>query len=240
MNPNKQVQDKIIAFLGKDLWDKFERFVRKGYWISVVTCLVGVLIGGLGGKIFWSGKSSEGSEVYGQVGEHVDDISFEERDKEQEDNEHEGCLNYVEVVGEVQNPGVICLGKGDIVEKAIVKAGGFTEEACLKWVERNINKASVAQRNSKIFIPSQSDMECSLGGNGGEMKEHKGGVKTSQPDKISINNASAADLETISGVGPATAKKIIEGRPYNSLEDIKEVKGIGESTYENIKNYICL
>ena len=58
--------------------------------------------------------------------------------------------------------------------------------------------------------------------------------------KISINNASQAELESLSGVGPSTAQKIINGRPYGKLEDLMNVSGIGQVTYDKLKDGICL
>ena len=58
--------------------------------------------------------------------------------------------------------------------------------------------------------------------------------------KININTASAKELESIPGVGPATAKKIIAGRPYGSIEEIMDVKGIGEKTFGKMKSKITI
>jgi len=52
---------------------------------------------------------------------------------------------------------------------------------------------------------------------------------------IDINRASAAQLETLPGIGPDLAKAIIKGRPYQSLEDLEKVKGIGPATLEKVR-----
>lgn len=58
--------------------------------------------------------------------------------------------------------------------------------------------------------------------------------------KININTATQAQLESLSGIGPAKAQLIIAGRPYASIGDITRVKGIGPKTYENLKNLITV
>jgi competence protein ComEA len=57
---------------------------------------------------------------------------------------------------------------------------------------------------------------------------------------ISINNATLQELETLNGVGPSTAQKIIDGRPYTKIEDLLNVSGIGEATLNKFKDSICL
>ncbi len=57
--------------------------------------------------------------------------------------------------------------------------------------------------------------------------------------KININKAPADLLEMLPGIGPALAERIVEGRPYESIEDVTRVSGIGEATYANLKDLIC-
>jgi competence protein ComEA len=167
-----------------------------------------------------------------------DDVSASSSDylvsAEDSESDH-SCDIRVEVVGEVSDPGVLCLDAGSIVAEAIDAAGGFSDKVCTDWVKRNINQASLVETNAKIFIPGTDDEECEVLLSQGvqEAPSASGGL-------ISINTASKEDLISISGVGPATAEKIIEGRPYKALEDIKRVKGIGDSTYESIRDSICL
>ncbi len=67
-------------------------------------------------------------------------------------------------------------------------------------------------------------------------------VDESQPatKKININKATAKELESLPGIGPALSKRIIEGRPYEKIEDIQKVKGIGPKTFEKIKDKITV
>ena len=58
--------------------------------------------------------------------------------------------------------------------------------------------------------------------------------------KININKASAKELESLPGIGPALSKRIVEGRPYESIEDIMKVKGIGQKTFDKIKDKITV
>jgi competence protein ComEA len=65
-------------------------------------------------------------------------------------------------------------------------------------------------------------------------------VEPSTNSKISINNASSTELESLSGIGPVTAKKIIDNRPYATLEELKEKKAVGNSLFEKISEHIIL
>ena len=68
-------------------------------------------------------------------------------------------------------------------------------------------------------------------------------IEDSTTNKININKANKSELMTLNGIGESTANKIIEYRKNNmfdSIEDIKNVSGIGDSKFEKIKNYICV
>lgn len=133
---------------------------------------------------------------------------------------------FIEVVGQVKNPGVYQINKEMIVLEAIEMAGGFNPDADLQHVHKNITLSAVVQANQKIYIPAKN--ETSSPNTSGD---------TSQ--KISINSASRTELMTLSGVGEVTADKIIAGRPYKTLEELKE-HGVGESLYAKIINQLVL
>lgn len=57
---------------------------------------------------------------------------------------------------------------------------------------------------------------------------------------VNLNTASQAEIESLPGIGPALAKRIIEGRPYRSLEDLDRVKGIGPKLLERLRPLVAL
>ena len=150
--------------------------------------------------------------------------------------EETAAMIYVDVGGEVKNPSVVELPDGSRVTDAITAAGGLTEQADLT----DINRAAFVSDGEKIYIPSQvSELEddgLSVGEGGG------GGTAKSSDGRININTADSTQLQELTGVGPATAEKIIDYRKQNgrfqSIEDIKNVSGIGDKTYEKLKDHI--
>ncbi len=150
--------------------------------------------------------------------------------------EETAAMIYVDVGGEVKDPSVVELPDGSRVTDAITAAGGLTEQADLT----DINRAAFVSDGEKIYIPSQvSELEddgLSVGEGGG------GGTAKSSDGRININTADSTQLQELTGVGPATAEKIIDYRKQNgrfqSIEDIKNVSGIGDKTYEKLKDHI--
>ncbi|MBR0350222.1 MAG: helix-hairpin-helix domain-containing protein [Clostridia bacterium] len=177
----------------------------------------------------------------------------------------------VHVDGEVNNPGIVELKEGDRISNAIEIAGGIKENADLKninlafLVEDGMKIYVPANNNEKGDFSMENFYENNLNNNSLNITEknlddlekvtkESGGTsleafvnteknsKNNLNNKININTASQADLETLPGIGSATALKIINYRnsngKFNSIEDIKNVKGIGDSKFENIKDFI--
>ena len=158
------------------------------------------------------------------------------------------CPILVDIGGAILNPGVYCFDKGASVIDAVRKAKGFTPDAGFKYISMKINLATVMLDNTKIYIPFETDYNCSLL----TFNLPKEVVDITIPDTeveqgqetqggcISINTATLSELDTLEGVGPSTAQKIIDGRPYGVLEDLLNVSGIGEATFNKFKEDICL
>lgn len=148
---------------------------------------------------------------------------------------------YIHIVGEVRNQGVVTLNKGQRIMDAIEKAGGVTEEADLS----KVNLAFVLSDGQKVRIPSVND-EAGSGEEfvtaGGGYNVVQGGSGGSVGVKVNINNASQTELETISGVGPSLAAKIINYREKNgkfrSIEELKNISGIGDAKFEGMKDFV--
>lgn len=139
----------------------------------------------------------------------------------------------VYVTGEVKNQGVIELEQGSRIVDAIEKAGGQTEEANLK----NVNLAYELEDGQKIYIPNKSEENTNEiaddGITGSDSKEN---------DTININKANEKELQELNGIGESLASSIIKYREDNgkfkNIEDLKNVPGIGESKFSNIKEKI--
>ena len=163
---------------------------------------------------------------------------------------------HVEIKGEVVTPGVYELLPESRVIDLIKLAGGLTENAVLA----NINQAKKLKDEMVVVIYNQNDLveeikteyvylECTCPEVKNdaciEEKEEsdKEEVAEEENKKISINNASLEELMTLKGIGEKTANKIIEYRSENkfeTIEDIKNVSGIGDSLYEKIKDSITI
>lgn len=139
----------------------------------------------------------------------------------------------VDVSGEVANPGVYVLSPGARIEEAIKSAGGVTESADPVFVTKTLNLAQKVVDGMKIYIPKASEA-------GSSAQSSVQGVSTqsNQTITISINAASLSELDKLPGVGEVTAQKIIDGRPYGSLEELVTKKAVTRSVYEKIKNQI--
>ncbi len=145
----------------------------------------------------------------------------------------------VHIAGEVKKEGILELEAGSRIADVIDKAGGTTEDADLS----NINLAYEVEDGQKIYIPNKNnkeDVEYII-------EEAGEGIinnEDSTSKKININTASQTELETLSGIGPSTALKIIQYREENgdfdSIEDIKNVSGIGDAKFNNIKEEITV
>lgn len=161
----------------------------------------------------------------------------------------------VHVSGAVNNPGVVELEENSRVGDAIEKAGGVTEEASTD----EINLAYLLEDGTKIHIPTKQEMEQAKLAKGAQETQNEStniitdattGSSTNSSSnssakttsKVNINTATQTELETLPGIGPATATKIIayreENGKFKSIEEIKEVSGIGDSKYEKIKDLI--
>lgn len=150
----------------------------------------------------------------------------------------------VHITGCVKNPGVVKLKEGSRIEDAIEAAGGLTDDADIS----NVNLAYVLDDGTKIKIPSVNEIgkdDSYISEESGAdviLNENSGGLEKSSI--VNINKASEVELQTLPGIGPSLAGRIIEYRETNgkfkSIEDIKNVSGIGETKFDSIKDFITV
>jgi len=143
----------------------------------------------------------------------------------------------VHITGEVVNRGIVKLEEKSRIIDAIEAAGGTTKDADLT----KINLAFVLSDGQKIYIPSINDKEIKeyvTEGSGETIKQESNSLNKS----ININTATSEQLQKLPGIGESIANKIIAYRNSNGkfkkIEDLKNVSGIGEAKFNNIKEYI--
>jgi competence protein ComEA len=151
----------------------------------------------------------------------------------------------------VTNPDVYELPAGSIIKDAIEAAGGATSKDGLEC----INLALPVVDSQHIYVPRRCEETPTVS----PPTVPSVTVASSQPQpamtppttpsvtlsveaggKININTASQSELDTLPGIGPSRAQDIIENRPYGSIEDIQKVPGIGEATFQKIKDLITV
>lgn len=138
----------------------------------------------------------------------------------------------VDVAGAVRAPGVYTLPAGSIVADAIAAAGGPAQGADLD----RVNKAVPLGDGMQVYVPHTSDTMAPLLGNPSAAATSSSGGAT----LININTATSAELDTLPGIGPSMAQRIIEGRPYGKIEDLMRVKGIGQATFDKLKDRVTV
>lgn len=206
--------------------------------IIVVIVLAIFLLGGRGeeeisfagaeGGAAESGLISGGSAVSGENAQSEDgEAAF-----------GEGKI-YVYVAGAVEKPGVVILNEGDRIFHAIDAAGGFSKDAA----GERLNLAQIVEDGDKLYVPTFEELEAAENGEGDGFIAEAAGLESSN-GKININTASSSELQSISGIGAVTAGKIVSYREANgkfkTIEDIKNVSGIGNATFEKMKDEICV
>lgn len=139
------------------------------------------------------------------------------------ENSNEDIIVHID--GAINNPGIYTLKVGSRVDDIIKLANGFKNNANTKVV----NLAKMLNDGEKIYIYTNDE----------EIIENI----FNNSKTININNCTKEELMTLPGIGDSIANRIIEYRKnnsFNKIEDIKNVKGIGESKYNSIKDYISV
>lgn len=145
---------------------------------------------------------------------------------------------FVHVSGAVRAPGLYRLGPGSRVVDAVTAAGGFEEGA-----DRDqANLARLLVDGEQLHVPREGEQvpagaEPAGSANGGSAIVASGGP-------VSLNRAGAAELQSLPQVGPATAQSIIDWRtqngPFTSVEQLMSISGIGQKTYDRLKDLVTL
>lgn len=162
------------------------------------------------------------------------------------DKQEEKFTIIVHITGEIKVPGIVELEEGSRIMDAINAAGGTTQDADVS----ELNLAYVLEDGEKIIVPSKEEVkenakqEYISSDDGNTVSGNSKGKGKEEKIMVNINTAAQSELEMIPGIGPSTALKIIEYRKengkFNSIEDIKNVKGIGDAKFNSMKEYITV
>lgn len=203
---------------------------------KIIITIIGILmVLFIGFYIISKTNSKEYDYLEIEENEIMDNDIVNEQNLNGEDNKI-----IIHVTGSIKNEGIVEAKDGARISEIIDLAGGATEEADLS----KINLAYAVKDGQKIYVPSVNDNNNieNISEDAGENVVDNNMDKTEE--KVNINKASQTELETLSGIGPSTALKIINYREENGdfekIEDIKNVPGIGEAKYESLKESICI
>ena len=234
--------------------------IKKNKIIYIFICIIIVILCVI--ILFFLDKKDASSEDYNYL--EISEESINSNTTENNNTEVQNNI-YIHIMGEVKNPGVVIAKEGDRIKDIIEKAGGTTEKADLK----NINLAYKVEDGQKINIPNidenknenvlqEKDDEKNKSTTDNTSNENEknvnyitksGGTNVivdgnnndaeSKSSKVNINTATQTELETLNGIGPSTASKIIKYRnekgKFKKIEDIKNVSGIGEAKFKKIE-----
>ena len=156
-----------------------------------------------------------------------------------------GSIIFVHVLGSVANPGLYELSDGARVVDVIAAAGGLAENAD----PAGVNLARVLSDGEQLYVPAFGEVVAGSGGSGvgasGGVSGGSGGPASGALGaKVNLNLASSVELQTLPRIGEAMAQRIIDYREANgrfsSIDDLRSVTGIGDKTFEALKELVTV
>ncbi len=214
--------------------------------INIKTIVAIILIGVVLLYLYYKNNSyDKNKNIFSEEEILVNQEVSDEDDKliVQNEKKEDTEIIVVYITGEVKNWGVVELNKGARIIDAVDKAGGFTENAD----QGKVNLAYILSDGVKIYIPSKNqeiNTEYIIKESGDNVVTEENEMPNTNNQLVNINNATQTELETLPGIGPSIALKIISHREENgkfsNIDEIKNVSGIGENKFERIKELICV
>lgn len=157
----------------------------------------------------------------------------------------------IDLSGAIKKPNVYELIIGSRLKDIISLAGGLSPDADFEFFSRNYNLARILKDQDKIHVPSRYEIQVGI------FQEQNRIVDMTEPQtisnytsvtsnsnqsfsKININSANVSELDTLPGIGAATANKIIQNRPYKSLDELVAKKVLKKNILDQVKDMIVI
>jgi competence protein ComEA len=207
------------------------------------TLVVGVVAVGLaiGAFVLAAGSSSTGSVVVDGGSPLPGDSARIATRPDPSGGSGPGAVLVVEIVGAVDHPGVFRLPRDSRVGDLVAAAGGYGPRVDTERAGRELNLAALLRDGDQIRVPSRDDAvpPGAAASHGGTAAHGPSGP----PSAIDLNRATAEELDTLPGIGPATAAKILasrEDQPFAAVDDLRSRKLVGEKTFANLKDLVTV
>ena len=171
--------------------------------------------------------------AYGSGQKAEEAVTFSAADDAPQTGDEESSPEFVvDVAGAVVRPGVYKVKEGSRFQDAILAAGGMSEEADQAVVAKQINLAAKVSDGMKIYVPFRGESSTST--------ISTTDTTSTQGSLININSVGVKELDTLPGVGPVTSEKIINGRPYQAVDDLLKRKIVSQKVYDQIKEMVSV
>lgn len=204
---------------------KYREWIER-YKYYLFLLLVLFVLGLISALFFYTRQSSV---------EEYEDLSTEKNSQERQTQKmsDEKLLLYADVKGAVKQPGIYQIHEDMRVWDVVQLAGGVQENAETK----NVNFAEKVSDQMVIYIPSEDEVVQTY-----DKEEIK--QESQQSDKVNLNQANESELQTLTGIGQKKAQEIIlyreENGGFREIEELKKIPGIGEKTFEKLREAICI
>lgn len=203
----------------------FDNFLQK-YRYHLLILLVGLIL--VGGGVLFFKKSSGFSTTKVEILQSSSGVQ-------------NGGEITAEISGAVIKPGVYKLPNGSRVDDLLIAAEGFSASADRIWSDKYLNRAAKLNDGQKVYIPSVGQQsEVKTAKTDGVYQTASSSFSSDSNVLININSASLSQLDSLSGIGPVYAQKIIDHRPYSKPEDLVTSGAITQTIYEKIKNLVTV
>lgn len=148
---------------------------------------------------------------------------------------------FVQVAGAVRRPGVYEVEAGSRVFQVLLEAGGVSPEGD----EQALPLAATVADGMRVFVPQKGEGAIGGGDRGGNTTSSAGIIvpgPAASSSPVSLSTATAAELDALPGIGPATAARIVAFResngPFKTVDELDDVPGIGPATVERLRSLV--